>query len=124
MICKNIMNKFLINKCNKSLYKLVINRFYAKSVRKEMRSAKIERNLNDVYFYINNIKIAKIVSNHLSTDLPNDKSFIFESSVGTALLTEHLLKSGAQLVRVFETNSEFLVELNVSEVLSISLLFV
>ncbi|CAG2164289.1 unnamed protein product [Oppiella nova] len=65
------------------------------------------------YLYLKDKHLVELVANHLSDDLPNDNSVIFESSPGTALLTKHLLKSGAQKVRVFEDNPIFLDKLKI-----------
>jgi 16S rRNA A1518/A1519 N6-dimethyltransferase RsmA/KsgA/DIM1 with predicted DNA glycosylase/AP lyase activity len=67
----------------------------------------------EVYYYIKDIKMAQIVLKHLSNDLPNEKSIIFESSPGNGVLTRLLLSSGAPLVRVFEDNSNHLNKLMV-----------
>jgi len=112
MIYKYLINRFLLSK---SLYNLSQNRCFGKAMGKPRNLNRFwsQKHSSEQYFYINDNQIAKIVLKHLSHDLPNEKSIIFESTPGNGLLTSHLLRRGAPLVRVFEENEEFLVELNV-----------
>jgi hypothetical protein len=109
MFCKYLLNK--------SLNKIIINRSISKAMGKPrvktLNAFNKSKEWELIYYYINDIKIAKIVLKHLSNDLPNEKSIIFESSPGNGVLTRLLLSSGAPLVRVFEDDSNHLNKLMV-----------
>ena len=108
----NKRHKLDANLCERCFQRLFADKSHSKA-RRSSDSLRFQR-IAKQYLYFKDKDIVELVANHLSDDLPNDNSVIFESSPGTALLTKHLLKSGAQKVRVFEDNPIFLDKLKVS----------
>jgi hypothetical protein len=118
-----MFSKYTLNK-SLNLNKIIINRSISKAMGKPrvktLNAFKKSKESEEIYYYINDIKMAQIVLKHLSNDLPKEKSIIFESSPGNGVLTRLLLSSGAPLVRVFEDDSNHLNKLMVRFVMNLN----
>lgn len=81
------------------------------SARKELAPKKVPK--RDFLLYLREPQMIETVMKHVNSG-PAKYQFVFESSPGTGLLTEQLLKTSVQSVRVFEDNPKFTDNLRVS----------
>ena len=106
IFANKLLTKLSSNVCNRCLRRFVSTK--REIIRKRTKN-------DNLLLYIKEPKTAQLVVKHLNSSLAENEFFIFESCPGTGLLTQELLKTNAQSVRVFEDNPLFLNKLRVSD---------